>query len=99
MQQKRDHHEPFQPGALPADIALLYDVAQFVARRHRLASPDAEDFTQNAVLRALDGAWNVFEKFNGRSSLCTYLTVAVTHLLVDARNHAYGRWRPSAAAV
>jgi RNA polymerase sigma factor (sigma-70 family) len=87
------------PAALPPDLALLNDVVSHVARRYRLRRPDAEDFAQSTLLRALGGEWRVFEKFDGRSSLRTYLTAAVTHLLLDSRNRTLGRWRPSAAAL
>jgi RNA polymerase sigma factor (sigma-70 family) len=43
--------------------------------------------------------FDVFRRFNGRSSLKTYLTVVVHRLLLDWQNGIYGKWRPSVAAV
>jgi len=47
----------------------------------------------------LNGDYDVFDRFAGRSSLRTYLTVVVRRMLLDWRNAAYGKWRPSAAAL
>jgi RNA polymerase sigma factor for flagellar operon FliA len=37
-------------------------------------------------------------RFEGRSSLTTYLTVVINRLFLDYRNRLWGRWRPSAEA-
>jgi RNA polymerase sigma factor (sigma-70 family) len=73
---------------------LLYAVA----RHHRLTPENAEDFVQSSHVRLLERNYDVFDRFTGRSSLHTYLTVVATRLLLDWRNHEYGKWRPSAAA-
>jgi RNA polymerase sigma factor (sigma-70 family) len=86
------------PDALsPEAIALLSSVLRSVASRH-LGPDDAADFVQSAELRALERRYDVLTRFDGRSSLRTYLHVVVTRLLLDWRNAAYGKWRPSAAA-
>ena len=82
----------------PAEMDLLSDVIRQVARAHRVPPEDADDFIQTVHLRMLERQYDVFERFSGRSSLRTYLTVVVTRLLLDWRNSVYGKWRPSAAA-
>jgi RNA polymerase sigma factor for flagellar operon FliA len=49
-------------------------------------------------LKFLESGYEAFARFDGRSSLRTYLTTVVWRLLLDWRTAAYGKWRPSAAA-
>jgi len=79
--------------------SLLAQTLRDVARARRLSPDDAQDFIQTAQVRLLERNYDVFERFTGRSSLRTYLTVVVTRLLLDWRNSVYGKWRPSAVAV
>jgi RNA polymerase sigma factor (sigma-70 family) len=72
-------------------------VLRSVAGRH-LGPEDAADFVQSAELRVLQRRYDVLTRFDGRSSLRTYLHVVVARLLLDWRNTAYGKWRPSASA-
>ena len=88
--------QPAQPSS--SDLVLLGEVIRGVVRRGRLLPPDAEDFSQSVQLRFLETAYEAFARFDGRSSLRTYLTTVVWRLLLDWRTAAYGKWRPSAAA-
>lgn len=91
---------PAQPVPITSDqFQLLSRVIRAVARSHRLGVEDAEDFGQVVHLRLLERNYEVFQAFEGRSSLQTYLTVVVTRLLLDWRNATRGKWRPSAVAV
>ena len=81
----------------PEAVALLSAVLRSVARR-RLGPDDAADFVQSAELRVLQRRYDVLARFDGRSSLRTYLHAVVARLLLDWRNTAYGKWRPSASA-
>lgn len=87
----------FEP--LPEQQSLLAQTLREVARARRLSPEDAQDFIQSAQVRLIERNYDVFERFTGRSSLRTYLTVVVTRLLLDWRNSVYGKWRPSAMAV
>ena len=88
--------QPAQPSS--SDLVLLGEVIRAVVRRGRLLPPDAEDFSQSVQLRFLETGYDAFARFDGRSSLRTYLTTVVWRLLLDWRTAAYGKWRPSAAA-
>ena len=88
--------QPAQPSS--SDLVLLGEVIRGVARRGRLLPPDAEDFSQIVQLKFLESGYDAFARFDGRSSLRTYLTTVVWRLLLDWRTAAYGKWRPSAAA-
>jgi RNA polymerase sigma factor (sigma-70 family) len=89
--------EPASNVPSPEAVALLSAVLRSVAGR-RLRPDDAADFVQSAELRLLQGGYDVLTRFDGRSSLRTYLHVVVGRLLLDWRNAEYGKWRPSASA-
>ena len=50
-------------------------------------------------LKFLERGYDVLRRFEGRSSLKTYLTVVVRRLLLDWQDHTYGKWRPTATAL
>jgi RNA polymerase sigma factor (sigma-70 family) len=83
----------------PEEQSLLAQILRDVARARRLNPEDAQDFIQAAQVRLIERNYDVFDRFTGRSSLRTYLTVVVTRMLLDWRNSVYGKWRPSAMAV
>ena len=68
-----------------------------VCAEFRLTGADAEDFASSSRLAVLMDDCAILRKFEGRSSLVTYLTIVVRRLFFDARRAA-GRWYPSAEA-
>jgi RNA polymerase sigma factor (sigma-70 family) len=68
-----------------------------VCRDVRLAGADAEDFASTAKLALLANDCAVLTKFEGRSSLATYVTVVVRRLFADQRR-AEGRFTASTEA-
>src|SRR5687767_7357112 len=87
---------PFRPAT--EQIALVSLVSTGVARRSRLSPDDALDFTQAVHLKFLENDYDALRRFDGRSSLRTYLTVIVGRLMVDWQRALRGRWRASAQA-
>jgi RNA polymerase sigma factor (sigma-70 family) len=79
-------------------LQLIESVIAFVIARHRLPRHEAEDFAATVRLRLLDRDCAILRKFQGRSSLRTFLTVVVIRLYQDYRTARWGRWRPSAEA-
>jgi RNA polymerase sigma factor (sigma-70 family) len=69
-----------------------------VCRRQRLLPQDAEDFASTVRVHLIDNDYAVLRRFEGRSSIATYLVTVVTHLALDWRNARWGKWRPSAEA-
>ena len=67
----------------PEQLAVLDSVIRQAARAGRLQPQDAEDFSQSVHLRLIERQYDVFDRFDGRSSLRTYLTVVVRRLLLD----------------
>ena len=67
-------------------------------RSHRLAPDVADEFCSWARLRLLDHDQAILRKFEGRSTLRTFLLTVVQRLYLDWRNAEWGKWRPSADA-
>ena len=77
---------------------LIEGVLTLICRRHRLVGMDADDFRSIARLKLVDNDYEVLRKFQGRSSLRTYLTIVIDRAFLDYRNAQWGKWRPSAEA-
>jgi RNA polymerase sigma factor (sigma-70 family) len=67
-------------------------------RMHRLAPDVADEFCSWARLRLLDHDQAILRKFEGRSTLRTFLLTVIQRLYLDWRNVEWGKWRPSAEA-
>ena len=79
-------------------LPVIDQVVQFIGRRHHL-DPDAVEELHSALrLKILDNDYEVLRKFEGRSSLRTYLTAVAQRHFLDTRTAAWGRWRPCAMA-
>lgn len=79
------------------NLETIEDAIVRVCRFARLDRTREEDFASTARLALLADDCALLRKFEGRSSLATYLTIVVRRLLVDARR-AEGRWYASAEA-
>lgn len=73
-------------------------IARCTARKHRLNANDIDDFIQSVHLRLIENDYAILNKFEGRSSVSTYLTTVIEHLYGGWRDHHWGKWRPSAEA-
>ena len=81
-----------------SQLDVIERVISFVCSRHHLSSADADDFASHVNLKLIEGDFAVLRKFEGRSSLRTYLTIVIQRLFLDYRISAWGKWRPSAEA-
>jgi RNA polymerase sigma factor for flagellar operon FliA len=77
---------------------LIEEVIGFVCRRRSLRGEHAEDFAGHVRLKLVESDYDVLRKFQGRSSLKTYLAVVIERLALDYQAARWGKWRPSAAA-
>ena len=73
-------------------------VVRHVARRYRLTMDECSELEGQVKLRLIEDEYRVFRKFEGRSSLRTYLVTVVSRLLLDERTRQWGKWRPSQEA-
>jgi RNA polymerase sigma factor (sigma-70 family) len=91
--------QPTSPEALLlAEFATVERVIAFVTARRRLRASDAEEFASYVKVKLIENDYAVLRKFEGRSSLRTYLTVVVQRMFVDYCAATLGRWRASAEA-
>jgi RNA polymerase sigma factor (sigma-70 family) len=81
-----------------SNLPVIDDVIGQICRRHRLTASEAEDFTSEVRLLFIERNYEPLRRFEGRSSLRTYLIVVIQRLFLDYRNRLWGRWRPSAEA-
>jgi RNA polymerase sigma factor (sigma-70 family) len=79
-------------------LAVIDQVAQFIGRRHHLDADAIEELQSAIRLKIIDNDYEVLRKFEGRSSMRTYLTAIVQRHFLDSRTALWGRWRPCALA-
>jgi RNA polymerase sigma factor (sigma-70 family) len=77
---------------------LVEQIIRFVCRRRGMRGDEAEEFASTVRLRLVESGYDIFRKFQGRSSLHTYLTVVIQHMAIDFRAARWGKWRASAIA-
>jgi RNA polymerase sigma factor (sigma-70 family) len=81
-----------------SSLPVIDDVTLLVCRRHGLSGAEAEDFKAEVHLHFIERNSDVLRRFEGRSSLKTFLAVVIQRLFLDYRNRLWGKWRPSAEA-
>jgi RNA polymerase sigma factor (sigma-70 family) len=81
-----------------ASLPVIDEVTLLVCRRHRLSGAEAEDFKAEVHLHFIERNSEVLRRFEGRSTLRTFLAVVIQRLFLDYRNRLWGKWRPSAEA-
>ncbi|MEA2240272.1 MAG: hypothetical protein QOC81_4996 [Thermoanaerobaculia bacterium] len=81
-----------------AKLEVIERAIAQVARQVRLHGADAEDFASTARIALLADDCAILRKFEGRSSLSSYVAIVVRRLFLDQKR-SEGRWHPSAEAV
>jgi RNA polymerase sigma factor for flagellar operon FliA len=84
--------------AFLAALPQIEQAIRWVGRRNHLSGPEAEDFASEVKLAFIEGGYAVLSRYEGRSSLRTYLVTVVQRLFIDRRRREWGKWRPSAEA-
>jgi RNA polymerase sigma factor for flagellar operon FliA len=79
-------------------LPLIDSIITQVCRRHHLSAGEVEEVSSEIKLRLIERNYEVLRRFQGRSSLRTYLIVVVHRLFLDHRIKLWGKWRPSASA-
>ena len=81
-----------------AELPVIERVVSWVCARRSLRGADADDFRQAVMFRIVEADYDVLAKFQGRSSLKTYLTAVINRMYLDFQVQRFGKWRPSAEA-
>ena len=82
-------------------IAALPDIERAIrvaGHRSRMSQDEIADFGSMVKLSLIESRYRVLAKYEGRSSLRTYLNTVVRRLLVDFLRSRHGKWRCSARA-
>jgi RNA polymerase sigma factor for flagellar operon FliA len=83
---------------LLANLDLLRELVRSQARRGGLSDEDREELESYVRLRLVEQDYAILRRFEGRSTLRTYLTIVIQRLYFDFGNRNWGKWRPSAQA-
>lgn len=81
------------------NLPVIDAAVAHVCRRHRLTAAEADDFSADVRLHFIERNYEPLKRFEGRSTLRTYLVVVVNRLFLDSRNRMWGKWRPSVEAA
>jgi RNA polymerase sigma factor (sigma-70 family) len=81
-----------------AELAVIERVIAWICVRRGLRGADAEDFGSLVKTRLIENDYAMLAKFQGRSSLKTYLTAVINRIYLDFQVQRFGKWRPSAKA-
>jgi RNA polymerase sigma factor (sigma-70 family) len=79
-------------------LATIEKAAAHACRAYGFSREEIEDFTQQVKIKIWADNYAVLRKWQGRSSLPTYLVTVVQRALQDHVNHLWGKWRPSEEA-
>lgn len=80
-------------------LPVIRDVVRWTSRRRRFSFDEAEEFSSYVMLKLVEGDFRRIRKFEGRSSVRTYLTTVIQRLALDFVIQKGRKWRPSARAV
>jgi RNA polymerase sigma factor for flagellar operon FliA len=83
---------------LVSNLALIDRAIDFTCRRNRLSPDESEEFKSIVRLKLVDNDYAILRKYEGRSSLATFLAVVVQRMLLDYRIQMWGKWHSSAEA-
>jgi len=86
------------PRYFEAGLPIIEDGIAFHCFRGRLAPEEREDFHSWTICKLLENDYARLRKFEGRSTLRSFLSVIVGNLLVDYWQSKRGRHRASSAA-
>jgi RNA polymerase sigma factor (sigma-70 family) len=81
-----------------ANLDVIDRAIAQVCRQVRLHGADAEDFASAARLALLEDDCAILRKYEGRSSLASYVAIVVRRLFISQKR-AISRWHPSAEAA
>jgi RNA polymerase sigma factor for flagellar operon FliA len=83
---------------LLANLDLLHELVRSQARRYGLSDEDRDELESYVRLRLVEHDYAILRRFEGRSTLRTYLTIVIQRLFLDYGNRNWGKWRTSAQA-
>ncbi len=83
---------------LEDNVELIDRVVRRACRRVGVSVAEVEDVASLVKLALIEDDYAILRRYEGRSSLATYLDVIVQRLLSDQHERTHGRWRASPEA-
>lgn len=80
------------------NLALIDRAIGYVCGRNRLGADEGEEFGSYVKFKLIESNYAILRKFEGRSSLSTYMTTVIQRMFFQYRTRMWGKWRPSAQA-
>jgi RNA polymerase sigma factor (sigma-70 family) len=80
------------------NLGVVNDVVRHIARRHYLSAEASDELASAVRLKIIENDYFILRRFEGRSTLRTYLTAVIQRFFLDTRIAQWGKWRPSAQA-
>jgi RNA polymerase sigma factor (sigma-70 family) len=80
------------------NLELIDRLVGRACRRVGVAAGDVADMASMVKLALVENDYAILRRYEGRSSLATYLTIVIQRMLADQRERTHGRWRPSPEA-
>ena len=80
------------------NVQLIDRLVGRACRRVGITDAEVADMASMVKLALVENDYAILRRFEGRSSLATYLTIVIQRILADHRERTHGRWRPSAEA-
>jgi RNA polymerase sigma factor (sigma-70 family) len=81
-----------------SQLPVIERVIAWVCTRRCLRAADAEDFGSVVKTRLVENDYAILARFEGRSSLKTYLVAVINRMYLDYQVQRFGKWRSSAEA-
>ena len=79
-------------------LKLIDRIAEYYARKHRFSREETEDFVSTVRLKLFEKEYEKIRQFKGNSTFQTYLSIVIKRLMLDYKDHVWGKWRVSAEA-
>jgi RNA polymerase sigma factor (sigma-70 family) len=81
-----------------SQLGVIERAISWVCARRCLRGADAEDVGSTVKSRLIENDYEVLARFEGRSSLKTYLVAVINRMYLDFQVQRFGKWRSSAEA-
>lgn len=79
-------------------LELIERAIGFACRRHRLDADESDEFGAVAKLRLVENNYSILRQYEERCKFATFISIVVQRMLLDYRNHLWGKWHASAEA-
>jgi RNA polymerase sigma factor (sigma-70 family) len=80
------------------NVPLIEKAAHHACGGVHLQTEEVKDFISCVHVKFMDNDYEILRKFQGKSTIRTYLITCVGNYFKDYLNHLWGKWRPSEEA-